>query len=153
MLAAVLAVYPAVLEADSAALGVVGVLLVVAALVRPAAALIPWGLASLGGAYALALVLGDRDLDPRAGFVAAGLFLASELAFWSVEAREWPDEDSAAARVRLATMLILALAGATVGTLLVAAGAAVPADLGLVQVAGAFGAVGAVLALALLARR
>ena len=76
-----------------------------------------------------------------------------ELAFWSVAAREWPDEDSAAARVRLATMLILALAGATVGTLLVAAGAAVPADLGLVQVAGALGAVGAVLALALLARR
>jgi hypothetical protein len=149
----VLAVYPAVLDADSAALGVVGVLLVAAALVRPAAALIPWGLASLGGAYALALVVADRDLDPRAGFVAAGLFLAGELAYWSVEAREWPDEDSAAARVRLATMLILALAGATVGTLLVAAGAAVPADLGLVQVAGALGAVGAVLALALLAKR
>jgi hypothetical protein len=142
-----------VLEADSVALGVLGALLVIAALVRPAAALVPWGLASLGGAYALALVLSDRDLDPRAGFVAAGLFLVGELTYWSLEARDWPDEDSAAARVRLAGMLILALAGATVGTLLVAAGAAVPADLGLVQVAGALGAVGAVLALALLARR
>jgi hypothetical protein len=142
-----------VLEAGSAALGVFGVLLVAAALARPAARLVPWGLASLGGAYALALVLSDRDLDPRAGFVAAGLFLAGELAFWSIEARDWPAEDSAAARVRLAGMLILALTGATVGTLLVAAGAAVPADLGLVQVAGALGAVVAVLALALLARR
>jgi hypothetical protein len=141
------------LERDSVVFGVLGLQLVAAAVVRPAAALVPWGVASLGGAYALALVLSDRDLDPRAGFVAAGLFLVGELAFWSVEARDWPEEDSAAARVRLAGMLILGLAGATVGTLLVAAGAAVPADLGLVQVAGALGAVGAVLALALLARR
>ena len=141
------------LEADSALLGVLGVVLVVTALVRPAPALVGWGVASLGGAYALALVLSDRDLDPRAGFVAAGLFLLAELTFWSVEARDWPAEESAAARARLAGMLILGLAGATVGTLLVAAGAAVPADLGLVQVAGVLGAVGAVLALALLARR
>jgi hypothetical protein len=148
-----LAVYPAVLERDAALLSVVGVLFLVAALVRPRAALVPWGLASLGGAYAVALVVSDRDLDPRAGFVAAGLFLAGELAFWSIEAREWPVEDSAAARVRLAVMLILALAGVTVGTLLVAAGAAVPADLGLVQVAGVLGAVGALVTLALLPRR
>jgi hypothetical protein len=152
-LATVLAAYPAALEADSVPFGVVGVLLVAGALVRPAAALVPWGLAFLGGAYALALVVSDRDLDVGAGFVAAGLLLVGELAFWSVEARDWPEEDSAAARVRLAGMLILALAGATIGTLLVAAGAAVPADLGLVQVAGVLGAVGALLALALLARR
>jgi hypothetical protein len=142
-----------VVETDSVPFGVVGVLLVACALVRPAAVLVPWGLAFLGGAYALALVVSDRDLDVGAGFVAAGLLLVGELAFWSVEARDWPEEDSAAARVRLAGMLILALVGATVGTLLVAAGAAVPADLGLVQVAGALGAVGALLALALLARR
>jgi hypothetical protein len=148
-----LAAYPAVLDPDSAIFGVVGVLLVAVALVRPAAALVPWGVASLGGAYALGLVLADRDLDVAAGFVAAGLFLVGELGFWSIEARDWPEEDSAAARVRLAGMLILALAAATVGTLLVAAGAAVPADLGLVQVAGVLGAVGALLALALLARR
>jgi hypothetical protein len=146
-------VYPAVLERDAALLSLVGVLFLVASLVRPRAALVPWGLASLGGAYAVALVVSDRDLDPRAGFVAAGLFLAGELAFWSIEAREWPVEDSAAARVRLAVMLILALAGVTVGTLLVAAGAAVPADLGLVQVAGVLGAVGALVTLALLPRR
>jgi hypothetical protein len=132
---------------------VVGVLFLAAALVRPRAALVPWGLASLGAAYAVALVVSDRDLDPRAGFVAAGLFLAGELAYWSIEARAWPVEDSDAARVRLAVMLILALAGVTVGTLLVAAGAAVPSDLGLVQVAGVLGAVGALLALALLPRR
>lgn len=148
-----LAAYPAMLDPASAIFGVAGVLLVAVALIRPAAALVPWGVASLGGAYALGLVLADRDLDVAAGFVAAGLFLVGELGFWSIEARDWPEEDSAAARVRLAGMLILALAAATVGTLLVAAGAAVPADLGLVQVAGVLGAVGALLALALLARR
>jgi hypothetical protein len=142
-----------VLETDSAFFGVLGVLLVAVAVLRPAAALVPWGLAFLGGAYALALVVSDRDLDVGAGFVAAGLLLAGELALWSVEARDWPEEDSAAARARLAGTLIVALAAATLGTLLVAAGAAVPADLGLVQVAGALGAVGALLTLALLARR
>jgi len=141
-----------VLEADSLVFGLVGVLLVAAALMRPAPALVAWGLASLGGAYALALVVSDRDLDVGAGFVAAGLFIIGELASWSIEARDWPAEDSAAARVRVAGVLILALAGATIGTLLVAAGAAVPADLGLVQVAGALGAVGALVALAFLAR-
>ena len=148
-----LAAYPAVLDADSAVFGVVGALLVAGAVVRPTAALVPWGVASLGAAYALALVVSDRDLDVAAGFVAGGLLLVGELAYWSVEARDWPREDSSAARVRLAGLLILALAGATIGTLLVAAGAAVPADLGLVQVAGALGAVGALVALALLARR
>jgi hypothetical protein len=149
----VLAAYPAVLDGDSAWLGVLGGLLLAGALLRPSAALVPWALASLGGAYALALVLSDADLDARAGFVAAGLLLAGELAHWSVEARRWPAEDSAAARARLAVMVILALAAATVGTLLVAAGAAVPSGVAVVQVAGALGAIGAVLALALLARR
>jgi hypothetical protein len=149
----VLATYPAVLEADSAVFGIAGALLVAGAVVRPAAALVPWGVSLLGAAYALALVVSDRDLDVAAGFVAAGLLLVGELAYWSVEARDWPREDSSAARVRLAGLLLLALAGATIGTLLVAAGAAVPADLGLVQVAGALGAVGALVALALLARR
>jgi hypothetical protein len=151
--AAVLAAYPAVLDGGSVPLGVAGALLLAGALLRATAALVPWALASLGGAYALALVLSDADLDARVGFVAAGLLLAGELAYWSVEARDWPLEDSAAARVRLAGILILALATVTVGTLLVAAGAAVPAGAELVQVAGALGAIGALLALALLARR
>jgi hypothetical protein len=153
VLAVPLAAYSAVLDGGSIALGAVGLLLLAAALLRPGAVLVPWALASLGGAYALSLVLSDADLDSRAGFVAAGLLLTGELAFWSAEAARWPSEDSAAARARAAGMLILALATATVGTLLVAAGAAVPSGAQLVQVAGALGAIGAVLALALLARR
>jgi hypothetical protein len=134
-------------------LGVLGVAVLAGALLRPLPSLVAWALALLGGAYALALVLADGDLDARAGFVAAGLLLVGELALWSAEGRRWPREDSAAARARLAGILILALASATVGTLLVAAGAAVPAGVELVQVAGAVGAVGALLTLALLARR
>lgn len=134
-------------------MGVLGVALLVGALLRPVPSLVPWALAVLGGEYALALVLADGDLDARAGFVAAGLLLAGELGYWSVEARQWSREDSAVARARLATIVILALVAATVGTLLVAAGAAVPAGLELVQVGGVLGAVGALLTLALLARR
>ena len=148
-----MAVYPAVLEPRTASLGGLGVLLLVGALARPAPALVPWALASLAAAYGLALVLSDADLDPRAGFVAAGLFLTGELALWSVEARRWPAEESAAARSRAAGTLVLALGSATIGTLLVAAGALVPAGAEAVQAVGVLGAVGALLALALLARR
>jgi hypothetical protein len=142
-----------VLEGASAPLGVLGVAALAAALLRPVAALVPWALALLGGSYAVALVLTDGDLDARAGFVAAGLLLTGELAFWSAEARRWPLEHSAAARARLAGIVILVLAAATVGTLLVAAGAAVPSGVALVQVAGTLGAIVALLTLALLARR
>lgn len=148
-----LAVYPAVLDRGSVSFGVAGVLLLAASILRPAAALVPWGLAALGSAYGLALVLADADLDARAGFVAAGLLLVGELAFWSAEAARWPREDSAAARARAAGIVILALATATTGTLLVAAGAAVPAQAQLFQVVGALGAIGALVALTLLARR
>ena len=153
MLALAVVVYSALLETAAAPLGVLGVALLSGALARPVASVLPWALASLAGGYALALVVADRDLDARAGFVAAGLLLCGELAFWSVEARHWPREDSDAARARLAAIVILALVAATVGTLLVAAGAVVPAGVELVQVAGALGAVSALLTLALLARR
>ena len=148
-----MAAYAGVTEGASAPLGVLGVVALAGALLRPRAGLVPWALALLGGSYALALVLADGDLDARAGFVAAGLLLAGELAYWSVEARRWPLEHSAAARARLAVIVILALAAATAGTLLVAAGAAVPAGVQLAQVAGVLGAIGALLTLALLARR
>ncbi len=153
MLAATLVAYSAVLEPAAAPVGLLGVLVLAGALLRPVPGVVSWALALLGGGYALALVLADGDLDARAGFVAAGLLVVGELAFWSVEARHWPREDSAAARARLAGIVILTLAAATIGTLLVAAGAAVPAGVALVQVAGVLGAVGALLTLALLARR
>ena len=153
MLALPLAAYPVALRPSAAVLGVAGILLLAGALLRPTAALVPWALAALAGGYGLALVLADDDLDPRAGFFAAGLLLVGELALWSVDARRWPREDRLAARFRLAGLLVLALAAATIGTLLVAAGAAVPAGAQAVQLVGVLGAVGALLTLALLARR
>ena len=102
----------------------------------------PWGIVLLGAGYAVALVLEGGDLDARAGFVAAGLLLTTELAYWSVEAKRWPREQGAAARARVAGIVILALATATIGTLLVAAGAAVPAGAVFIQVVGVLGAVG-----------
>jgi hypothetical protein len=149
--AAVVAGYSAALDPAALPLAALAGIALAVALLR-AAAIVPWALALLAGAYAFALVRSDADLDARAGFVAAGLLLAGELAFWSAEARAWPREDSAAARARLAGIVVLTLAAATLGTLLAAAGAAVPAGARLLQLAGALGAVGVLLALALLAR-
>jgi hypothetical protein len=142
-----------VVATGSAPLGVLGVIVLMAAVVVASAELVPWALVLLGGSYALALVLAGGDLDARAGFVAAGLLMTGELAYWSVEAKRWPREAPAAARARIAGIVIVGLAAATIGTLLVAAGAAVPTGAILVQVAGVLGAVGALLTLVLLARR
>ena len=141
------------LEPRAASLGVLGILVLSAALARPRTVLVPWALALLAGGYGVALVLVDGDLDARAGFYAAGLLFAGELSYWSIEARRWPREESAAARSRLAGLVVLGLAAATIGTLLVAAGTAVPAGTALVEAVGVLGAVGALLTLALLARR
>ena len=145
--------YSGVLAPGGAILGAAGLVVLAAALVTASAELLPWGVGLVAGGYALALVLTDGDLDARAGFVAAGLLLTAELAYWAVEARRWPREEAAATGVRLAGIVIVALGTATVGTLLVAAGAALPAGAALVQFAGVLGAVGALVALALLARR
>jgi hypothetical protein len=146
-------VYPAVLEPRAAPAGVVGVLLLAGGLARPTARLVPWALAALAAGYGAALVLVDADLDARAGFFAAGLLVVGELALWSVEARRWPLEERGATGARLAGILVMVLAVATIGTLLVAAGAVVPAGAEAVQAVGVVGAVGALLTLALLARR
>jgi hypothetical protein len=147
------AVYSVFVDRGAAAVGALGVILLAVALLRPSARLVPWALAGLAGGYALALALADGDLDARAGFVAAALLLVGELAFWAADAGRWPREERAAARARLAGIVILVLAAATLGTLLVAAGAAVPAGTQLVQFVGTIGAIGALLTLALLARR
>jgi hypothetical protein len=147
------AVYAVVVDRDAALPAAISVVLLAVALARAGGGLVPWALAGLGGSYGLALALADGDLDARAGFVAAGLLLVGELALWSTEAGHWPREERAAARARLAGIVILVLAAATIGTLLVAAGAAVPAGTQPVQIVGVLGAIAVLTTLALLARR
>lgn len=100
-----------------AGVGCSGVVLALAALVARRAALLPWGLVGVGAGYAAYLGLGEQAVDPRAPLVAAAFFVAAELAFWSLERRDWRSEPQVVLR-RLGLVLASGLATAIVGGLL-----------------------------------
>lgn len=82
-----------------ARLSVVALALLLAALARGWARLVPLPILLLGGTYGAQLVAHDSTLDAGAAAVGAGLLLASELAYWSLEEREGiPVERGAYAR-------------------------------------------------------
>lgn len=66
-------------------MGAAGLALTAAALIGRWPQVLPWGLAGVGSAYAVYLALRPGSVDPRAPIVAAALFGAAELAFWSLE--------------------------------------------------------------------
>jgi len=107
-----------------------------------------WALVLLGANYALWLALGTHVLDQRIPVVGAGLLLAAELAFDSLE----PEIGKLTAPPVLerAIVLVILLLGAAGAGALVLAAASVPLSGGVVVTA--FGAVAAVLALGLIAR-
>jgi hypothetical protein len=100
------------------------------ALIARQPALLPLGLAGVGGAYALFLSLGGDAVDPRAPLVAAMLFLAAEFGFWSLEARDARPERAALIR-RLLLIAAVALGAALVASLLLVAAADVSGGVGL----------------------
>jgi len=57
----------------------------VAAIVRGWPPLVPVAVALVGGTYAAELAVDDAPLDLAAPAVAVGLFLAAELAYWSLD--------------------------------------------------------------------
>jgi len=59
-----------------------------AAVVNGWPSLVPVALAIAGGMYAGELALDDAPLDAAAPAIAVGLFLAAELAYWSLDERE-----------------------------------------------------------------
>jgi hypothetical protein len=82
---------------------------------------VPASIALIGGEYALVLSVDDSSLDTRAAVVAAGLLVAAELAYWSLELRaEITDEPGSYTR-RLSVLALLALGALTLSGLLVAA--------------------------------
>jgi hypothetical protein len=100
------------------------------ALIARQPALLPLGLAGVGGAYALFLSLGGDTVDERAPLVAAMLFLAAEFGFWSLEARDARPERAGLIR-RLLLMAAVALGAALVASLLLVAAADVSGGIGL----------------------
>jgi hypothetical protein len=108
--------------------------------------LLSLGLAGVGAGYAVMLGLRAGSVDPRAPIVAAALFVAAELGFWSLEPL-----DARAERIVLLRRLLLAAGGglgaALIGSLLLVAAAGGSGGLGLEAV----GVLAAVLTLAIVA--
>jgi hypothetical protein len=100
-----------------AALGGLGLFVTALALVARWAAFLPSGFVGVGAAYALFLSLRTGTVDVRAPIVAAALFIAAELSYWSIERRNWPSERQIVVR-RLALIASAGLAAAIVGGLL-----------------------------------
>ena len=131
----------------------VGVVALVAALVLGWSSLVPASVVLLGSAYAVHLALDDPTLDTRAPLLAAGLLLASELAYWSLEERQHVRTEAREQLRHLAVVAVLALGGLFVGAVLLAV-ADVARTRGLaIDLVGAAAAASALLLLVLVARR
>jgi hypothetical protein len=68
-----------------AALGIAGVVLLLAALAARLPALVPWGLALVGAEYGAFLLIRGHVIDAYAPFYAVALLVAGELSFWALE--------------------------------------------------------------------
>ena len=133
------------------AVGAVALALGVLGFVRPWPGLVAGAVATTGAAYAVALGLGSREVDEWAPLVAAGVFVAAELGFWSIE----PSAASSERVVVVRRVLFLVAAAFVVGLLgslllYVASGASGGVGLESLGVAAAVATLGVV---AVLARR
>lgn len=137
----------------TAALGALGALVLAWALVRANVTVVPWPLALLGTAYAIALVVHGSGVDDAAPLVAVGLLLCGELAAWSLGERFAIETERAVVVARAAALGALAFGSLAVAALVVALAAA-PAGSGLAwTILGAASAVAVVGVAVALARR
>lgn len=106
-----------------AAPGAVAVLLLAFGTWRSWTGLIPFSVALVAAGWAASLLFADSGVDGAAPLVAAGLLLATELAYWSTAARAVPVE---LALMRRQLMTVLGLVGVSLclGTLLLMVGGA-----------------------------
>jgi hypothetical protein len=107
------------------ALGASGAALLLAGVALGAGAAVAAGDALLGGGYAAHLLLDDPPLDGRAALVAAGLALAAELAYWSIELRGEVTQHVGEQLRRFVAEIVLCLGGLALAAVVLAA-----ADLG-----------------------
>ena len=96
----------------------VALLALVAALVLAWPSLVPAALVLLGASYATQLAVDDEPLDFRAPLFAAGLLLAAELAYCSLEERENVHGEPGDALRRVGLVALLALGTLAVGAVL-----------------------------------
>ena len=126
------------------ALGVVGLL-------RPWPALVAAAVAAAGAAYAVALALGPREVDGWAPLVAAAVFVAAELGFWSIEPSAARSERAVVVR-RVLFLIAAAFVVGLLGSLLLYVASGASGGVGLESL-GVAAAVGTLAVVAVLARR
>jgi hypothetical protein len=131
------------------AIGGIGAVLLLFALLRRVDEAMPWALVLLGGAYAIPLFVRGNRIDEGAPLVAAGLLLCSELAAWSFDERWRIKAERAVVVARGTAVALLVLAGLGASTLVLAL-AATPVGGGLAWTV--LGAGAAVLVVGLAAR-
>ncbi|HSJ93503.1 MAG TPA: hypothetical protein VK896_05650 [Gaiellaceae bacterium] len=121
-------------------------------LVRGWPRLVPLPIIALGGVYVAQLAVDDAVLDPSAAAVGAGLLVAAELAYWSLDERERiPAEPGTNAR-RLAYVAGLGAMAILVGLVLLTLADAFRARGLAIDLLGAVAAVSAVVGVWILAR-
>jgi hypothetical protein len=133
----------------TAAIGGIGGVLLLFALLRRVDDVMPWAIVLLGGAYAVSLFVRNNGIDEAAPLVGAGLLLCSELAAWSFDER-WrikAERSVVAARGIAVVLLVLAGLGAS-GLVIGLAAAPIGGGLGWTVL----GAAAAVLVIGLAAR-
>ena len=128
-------------------------LAIVAALVLGWSSLLPASVVLLGAAYGMRLQVDDVVLDAKAPLLGAGVLLAAELGYWSLEEREDVHAEPGDDLRRIGFMAGLVLAGLAAAAILLAV-----ADLGrtgglAVDLLGAVAAVAALVVVFLAARR
>jgi hypothetical protein len=106
------------------AVGGLGCVLLLFALLRHVDDAVPWAIVLLAGAYAIPLFVRGNGIDEGAPLVGAGLLLCSELAVWSFDERWRIKAERAVVIARGTAVALLVLAGLGASALVLALAAA-----------------------------
>jgi hypothetical protein len=134
-----------------AGVGAGGCVLIAIAFLARRPSVFPVGLAGVGAAYGVYLSLHSGAVDPRAPAVAAALYVAAELGFWSLERTASRSERTVVVR-RVATVAAGAVFTGLVGSLVLGLTTGVGGGLAL-EAVGVAAAALTVAAIAVLASR
>lgn len=140
------------LESASVRVGVLALVVLVAALVLGWTLLVPAAVALAGAMYGIQLALDAEPLDTVAPVIAAALVLTAELAYWSLEEREHLPGDAGDGLRHAAFVAVLGIAALLLGGALLALVDRVRAESAALDVLGAIAAA-AVLAAVVIAAR
>jgi hypothetical protein len=123
-----------------------------AAIVNGWSPLVPLGVAAAGGLYAAELAVDDAPIDIAAPAIAAGLYLAAELAFWSLDERQRVEGDPGDGLRRATFVALLGVGSFVVAAALLALADGIRARGLALDLVGAAAAVAALATIALVAR-